>query len=199
LPTINLNKELNNDWSFIFNAESRQLFLNGDFDGNRNKEYEYVLTDVALLAAKKVGLNSEITGGYLIRFRNTETNHRAVQQYSFSKQKTGYRLTYRFVTDQTFSPVQSTEFRFRSRLTAEIPLNEPTGDVNVYYFKMGIEFLNKIQSADHKLELRIVPVLGYTFNDRNKIELGLDYRYDSFFHDDSAHIFWTNINWLISL
>jgi hypothetical protein len=199
LPTINMNKELENDWSLIFNTESRQLFQNGDFDGNHNTEYEHVLTDVSLLIGKKVGLNSQIAGGYLIRFRNEEINHRAIQQFSMVRQKTGYTLALRIGADQTFSPVQSPEFRFRYRLTAEFPFNGQTADPKEFYFKGGIELLNKFQSTDRILELRVVPVIGYTFNDWNKIEFGLDYRYDSFFSDDPVNIFWTTVNWLISL
>ena len=72
LPSVNFNKKLANNWSLNFRVEARQLAFEGDFLGKNETNLEYVLTDFSLLAAKKVGLNSRIAGGYLIRFRDDE-------------------------------------------------------------------------------------------------------------------------------
>lgn len=178
-----------------FKTESRLLIQNGDFNGNHNKEFEYLLTDLSLIAAKKVGLNSRIAGGYLIRLRNEEAIHRTIQQFSIVKNKTGYRLSHRIATDQTFSSNQSAEFRFRYRITPEIPLNGQTVDPKEFYIKTNFELLNKFQSSEYELEVRVVPLLGYTLNEQNKFEFGLDYRFDSLFISDPRHSFWTSINW----
>lgn len=195
LPSISVNKKLKKDWSMNFKTESRLLFQNGDFNGNHNKEFQHHLTDFSLLAAKKIGLNSRIAGGYLIRLRNEETIHRTIQQFSVVKNKTGYRLAHRFAADQTFSSNQHPEFRFRYRITPEIPLNGQSVDPKELYIKSNLELLNKFQSSDYELELRVVPLLGYTLNEQNKFEFGLDYRFDSLFITDPRHSFWTSINW----
>lgn len=198
LPSVNLNKKLEKDWSLNFKTEFRQLIQKGDFNGNHTKGYEYLLTDVALIAAKKVGLNSRIAGGYLIRFRNEELIHRTIQQYSIVQNKTGYRLAHRFAADQTFSPLDSPEFRFRYRFTPEIPLDGETVDPKEFYIKTNFELLNKFQSSNYELEFRVVPLLGYVLNNSNKFEFGLDYRYDSIFVSDPRHSFWTSINWYLN-
>lgn len=198
LPSINLNKKLQKDWSLNFKTQSRQRIQNGDFRGNHTKEYEYLLTDFSILSAKKVGLNSRIAGGYLIRFRNEEIIHRTIQQYSIVKRKTGFRLAHRIAADQSFSSNQSPEFRFRYRLTPEIPLDGQTVDPKEFYIKTNLEFLNKFQSSDYELEFRLAPLFGYSFNDRNKLEFGLDYRFDSIFVTDPRHSFWTSINWYLN-
>lgn len=198
LPSINLNKKLQKDWSLNFKTESRQLLQKGVFDGNYIKEYEYLLTDLSLLTAQKVGLNSRIAGGYLIRFRNEEIIHRVIQQYSIVERKTGFRLAHRIAADQTFSSNESPEYRFRYRLTPEIPIDGQSVDLKEFYVKTNLELLNKFQSSDYNLEFRFVPFLGYVLNEQNKIEVGLDYRIDSILITDTRHSFWTSINWYLS-
>ena len=80
LPSLNLNRKLKKDWSINTKIESRQLLQSGEFNGNADKVYKYVLTDFSLISAKKVGLNSRIAGGYLIRFREGKLVHRFIQQ-----------------------------------------------------------------------------------------------------------------------
>lgn len=197
IPSINLNKKLKNDWSLNFKTESRLLLRKGEFNGEDDKDFEYVLTDLSLIAAKKVGLNSRIAGGYLARFRNNEIIHRIIQQYSIVQKLTNFRLAHRFASDQTFSLNESPEFRFRYRLTSEIPLNGQSVDPNEFYLKISNELLNNFQNSEYDLEIRIVPLIGYDITDDNKIEFGLDYRVNSFLNNNTNHRFGLSINWFI--
>lgn len=199
LPSINLNKKLKNDWSLNFKIESRQLIQQGDFKVNVNKNFEYVLTDYSLIAAKKVGLNSRIAGGYLIRFRGGELIHRTIQQYSIVQKRIGYRLGHRFVSDQTFSSNENSTFRLRYRLTPEIPLNGQSVDLKEFYIKINNELLNSFQNSEYDLEIRIIPLLGYHIAGSNKIETGVDYRVNSFLTNNSRHTFWLSLNWFIEM
>lgn len=199
LPAVNLNNKFKNDWSFNTKIESRQRLQSGDFSGGADKEYQYVLTDISLIAGRKVGLNSRIGGGYLIRIAEGEQMHRFIQQYIIVQKKSGYRLAHRFLTDQTFSEKEAPVFRLRYRITSEIPLNGESVDPTEFYLKLNNEYVNSVQEADYDLEIRLVPLLGYGISDDHKIELGLDYRINSFVSSSTQHSFWVSLNWFVEI
>jgi hypothetical protein len=199
LPSINLNHKLENDWSLNFKIESRQLMQKGTFDGESDKSFDYVLTDYSMIAAKKVGLNSRLSGGYLIRFREKEIIHRLIQQYTITQRLTSLRLAHRVVTDQTFFDKENTEYRLRYRLATEIPLNGQSADPQEFYLKISNEYLNSLQSSEYDLEVRLVPLLGYTATEKQKVELGIDYRVNSFLSKNARNSFWICLNWFVDI
>jgi hypothetical protein len=199
LPSVNLNAKLKNDWALNTKIESRQLLQNGEFKGSVDKKYKYVLTDFSLIASKKVGLNSRIGAGYLIRLEGGAQIHRFIQQFIVVKRMSGYRLAHRFLSDQTFSKIETPQFRFRYRITSEIPLNGESVDPKEFYVKLNNEYLNSFQTADYDLEIRLVPLLGYDLADNNKIEMGVDYRVNSFLKRRAEHSFWVSLNWFIEI
>jgi hypothetical protein len=197
LPAVNFNKQLKKDWSFNARIESRQLFLRGEKRGLAEKDYNYVLTDVSVIAAKKVGLNSRIAGGYLIRFEEGDLFHRFIQQYTLVQKLSGFRLAHRLVSDQTISKIESPEIRFRYRITAEIPLNGQSLDVKEFYLKLNHEYLNSFQASQYDFEVRLVPLLGYDIARHFKIETGIDYRVNGFLNNRTRHSYWFPINLFI--
>lgn len=199
LPSLNINNKFQNGWSLNSRVESRQLMSSGDFQGNSNTEYRYILTDFSFITAKKVGLNSRISGGYLFRLRETEIIHRLIQQYTMVQKMNGFRLAHRFSSDQTFANGEFPEFRLRYRLTSEIPLNGESVDPKEFYIKINNEYLKSWQATDYDFEIRIVPLLGYNIKDNNKIEAGLDYRVNSFLNNNTLHSFWLSLNWFIEI
>lgn len=200
LPSLNINKKFKNDWSLNSKIESRMLFKQGQINGESvDKKYNYVLTDVSMIAAKKVGLNSRIGGGYLMRFEDGVINHRFIQQYVMVQKKSGYRLAHRFLTDQTFSAIEAPQFRLRYRISSEIPLNGESVDAGEYYLKINNEYVNSIQSREYDLEIRVVPVIGYDISSRFKIESGLDYRIGSFLNGSTSNNYWMTVNLFIEL
>lgn len=197
LPSVNLNVKLKNDWSTNFKIESRQQFQEGNFGAEKASGYSYVLTDYSAIVAKKTGLNSKLSGGYLLRFRDNQMVHRLIQQYTITQRLPSLRLAHRVVTDQTLSPKEKTEFRLRYRLATEIPLNGQSADVNELYLKLSNEYLNSLQDAVYDLEVRLVPLLGYTASESQRVEMGLNYRLNSFVSGSPSHSFWLSINWYI--
>lgn len=199
LPSVNLNKKLKNDWSLNTKIESRQVFQRGEINGSSDKEYNYVLTDLSLIAAKKVGLNSRIAGGYLIRFEDGDFFHRFIQQYVIVQKLSGWRLAHRISSDQTFSKIEKPEIRFRYRITSEIPLNGESVDPGEFYLKLNNEYVNSFQVLEYDLEIRLIPLLGYDIKDNFKIESGLDYRVNSFFNNSTRHSYWMTFNLFIDI
>jgi len=199
LPTLNFNKKLKKDWSLNSKIESRMLFQRGEIGGEPDKNYTYVLTDFSLIAAKKVGLNSRIGGGYLIRVQKDNIYHRFIQQFVIIQKLTKFRLAHRFLSDQTFSAIEDPEFRLRYRITSEVPLNGESVDSGEFYLKINNEYVNSLQSGSYDLEIRVIPFLGYEVNDAIKIETGLDYRVNSFFTNNTRHSYWMSLNFFFEL
>jgi len=188
LPSVNLNEKLPKDWSLNFKAESRQSLYRGGID------YEYLLTDVALLAEKKIGVNTSAAGGYLLRIYADGVRHRAIQQISIVKGYTGFRLSHRVSADQTFEKDDAPEYRLRYRLSSEVPLQGLSLDPKEFFLKLSNEYLGSMQRDDYDLEIRATAFIGYALSPKQKLELGLDYRVDSFIHGQARNRYWIGLN-----
>lgn len=199
LPVINVNKSINKVWSVNFKWESRQAVASGKSISESETDFKYILSDISLITSKRVGLNNSLAGGYLLRVRGDKVIHRVIQQFTLVKRYGQFRLSHRFSTDQTFEPEEPTELRLRYRITAQLPLEGATVDSREFYVKINNEYLNSLQGKTYDLEIRVVPLLGFGFTDSNKIELGIDYRADSFLNNRLSSNIWLNINWFVTL
>lgn len=198
LPAVNLNRKLPRDWKVNLKIESRQQVQQGRFGAEASDQYDYLLTDFAMVASKKVGFGSSLAGGYLLRFRDDRRFHRSIQQLTFARAYGGLRLAHRVAADQTFAAESPTEWRLRYRVTLERALSGQAVDAGEWYLKVNHEYLHSLQDGDYDLEVRLVPLLGFEITARSKIETGLDYRVNSFINDDPSHRFWASINWYMS-
>ncbi|NCU31381.1 MAG: DUF2490 domain-containing protein, partial [Candidatus Moranbacteria bacterium] len=188
LPSLNINKRLPKDWSLNFKAESRQKLYQDNFN------YDYLLTDVSIIVANRIRLNTVLAGGYLVRITPDEVKHRTIQQVSITQRHEFFRLAHRLSMDQTLSNLEDTEFRFRYRVSSEIPLEGLTLDPKEFFLKVSNEYLNSLQGKDYDLEIRGAAFLGYALTSNSKMELGLDYRADSFIINNLRNRFWLGIN-----
>lgn len=186
-------------WKLNYKVESRVSALQGDFKSGSDFDTNYLLTDVSVVASKKTGLNNNLAGGYLLRFRNGSIDQRFIQQFTLVKRYNRFRLSHRFAADQTLKRELADTFRLRYRITSEIPLNGYSVDANEFYIKVNHEYLHAFESREYDLEVRLVPLLGYVFKDTNKIEWGVDYRINNFIHRNSKNSFWLTFNWFISI
>jgi hypothetical protein len=206
MPSVNINFGLSNNWALHFKTESRLLFQSGQFGKDPIRGFDYVLTDISMIASKKAGLNTNLAGGYLVRIFENQAIHRTIQQFSIVRKFNSFRLAHRFSADQSFNLNQNEEFklkyveyRLRYRIAAEFPLNGQSVDPREFYLKINNEYLYGWQNSDRDIEIRVVPLLGYNFVDKSKLELGLDYRLDSFLHDTTRNSFWVSINWFFRI
>ncbi len=199
LPSVNLNKTLSDEWKVNANWQSRQVYKTGTFQESSESKFDYVLNDFTFLGSKNVGLNNSFAAGFLIRVEGDQIIYRTIQQFAVVKRYSSFRLAHRLSTDQTFEENEKTEFRFRYRLTGEIPLNGQSVDQGEFYLKVNHEYLNSLQGDEYDMEIRLIPFIGYSLNAKNKFELGLDYRINSFIDNESSSSFWLAINWYYKL
>ncbi len=197
LPAVNLNAGLGRGWRLNLKWESRQLLLRS---GAERVDWEYQLSDLSAIFSRKVGLNNSLAAGYLIRLREGRAVHRSIQQFTIVRRYSGWRLAQRLAADQTFEPGQPGEFRLRYRLLAELPLNGSVADPGEFYVKAGQETLVAVQAGGPPtLELRLLPLLGFAFSDKNKLEFGLDYRLGNLGRAARRESYWIQVAWFISV
>ena len=193
IPSINIIKKFPKNWSANFKAESRQSIY------NQKLKYDYLLTDFSLVVTKRIAANTTVGGGYLLRAEDGEFENRTIQQISFSKKYSGFRMAHRVMTDQTFAKNSKPELRLRYRISSEIPLEGQSLDVKEFYLKINNEYLNSWQGDEYDLEIRGVALLGYSVSTVNDLEIGIDYRLDSFIDGDPRNRIWLSINFFHSL
>ncbi|MBI1193211.1 MAG: DUF2490 domain-containing protein [Bacteroidetes bacterium] len=198
LPAVNINRKFDQGWSLNMKVESRAMLRQPAVDQENIWDPDYVLTDFILLGSRKVGLAHSVAAGYVFRWRPGDNAHRSVQQFTFVQPLTGVRLAHRISTDQTFSEQEPPVFRLRYRLVAEWPLSGQELDPREPYLKLGNEYLQAWQATSADLEIRAIPTLGYAFNDNNKVELGLDYRINSFVNGATEQTLWTAVQWFLT-
>jgi len=199
LPGLNVSKGLPKGFNLNFKAESRQGIMAGTFGEAREWKYNYYLTDLALVASKKVGLNNRLAIGYLVRLRDDLTVHRAIQQFTLVRSYRLVRTAHRFAADESFASGLSMEVRIRYRFTAEIPFNGKAVDTREFYLKVNNEYLSAFYDDEYGLEIRFSPMFGYVFSDNNKLEFGPDYRLSAIFDKATLSSFWLRINWYLHL
>ncbi len=200
MPVVNINKKLPNKFKVNFKTESRFLMYKSIPETSREWLSNYVLTDMALMFARKIGINKGAAAGYVIRFRDGDIFHRLSQQFSLTQKFSSWRLSHRAATDQTFLEGELNVWRLRYRVAAELPLSGQSVDEKEFYMKINNEYLNIFNKDNYDLEVRLVPSLGYKISDSNKIELANNYRLSGFLNEGRGkHRFWLALQWFYSL
>ena len=199
VPGMNFYGNLKNSYVLSFKVESHQKFLDGLNGRPAEFDYQYSQTNISLITTRKLGHKTTLGAGYLVKFVENDFYHRFLQQFFTFKKFRTLQVRQRFMTDQTFSREEKAEYRFRYRVTTEIPFKGHDIDTNELYFKMNNECLNSLQDRHYDLEFRIVPMVGYGFSDASKLEWGLDYRIGHLMSDHTLSSYWLSVNWQIGI
>jgi len=187
LPAINLNKSLSKGYSLNFKNEYRLSAK----DGSSYLE----LSDLSCMLGKKIGINHHLSVGLLSRFEGSLIIPRSIFQYTYLHKVARFKIAYRLVSDQTFEQNNSALFRYRFRVMGEIPLSGQELNKKEFYLKVGNEYLNGWEAKVHSFEIRGISALGYEFTPKNKLEVGLDYRYRV--NPTSRSTAWLNFCWYL--
>jgi len=190
LPALTLNKKLTAKTSFSFNYQQRNALFNAA--ANEWKQQQ-LLSDYTFIYKQKVGLNTKIAFGSLIRFSEAIITFRTLQQISFSKSFANFKVGQRIRFDQTFSE-DLTTFRLRYRIGLLIPLQGRKLDNKELYIKFNNEYLNQLEKEKYELEIRGIPVLGYTLNKGTKLEFGGDYRLSGLNSSSIKQVLWSTFS-----
>lgn len=192
IPQINADFKISESWKMNTKVEGRQLLFQNPFPEGLN-EIKFERLDLEFVAAKKLGAQNAVGGGYLLRRSNKSFTHRFIQQYSLTQKLIGSRLAHRIRTDQTLEKSKAVQLRLRYRLSWEKPLNGEEVDSKEFYLKLNNEYLGILQKAKTNLEIRGLASLGYNFSDLDQIETGIDYRLEKLLNKVPAHKTFLNV------
>ena len=200
IPKLNIKKKFENLWSLNLEIAPRVEIAEGSSLSKVENETFYTLTDVTTILSRTVGVSNSIGAGYLTRIEEDQrTSHRFIQQYVMVDYHETYRIAHRFRTDQTFREGRVPVFRARYRISSDIALEGQTVDPSEFYFKISNEYIGILRDNANDIEIRLTPTLGYNLANKNKIELGLDYRIDSFINSAADHRYWVQVGYYFGL
>ncbi len=199
LPQFNLNVKLGKSLKLNTKLESRQIFSEKEAEKSASGQFRYERTDLAMVLTTKLSVDNTIGGGYLLRLEDGKFTYRLIQQFNNVRSFEGLSLAHRIVTDETFAAGDPADFRLRYRLGLEKSLNGQHVDPQEFYAKFNNEYLGIMSGGRADLEIRGLLALGYNATDKNKVELGVEYRVNEFNEPVRAQQFWLTIGWFISI
>ena len=198
-PQVALTIPAGEDFQITSKVESVHGYYNHNDREGSDWRYRYNRTDVQVFGGYRINPFLKAAAGYQYRFGNTRNSQRTIQQLALVQRKPSYRLAHRLRTDQTYNDTEAPEYRFRYRLSAEIPLEGLSINPGEYYLILSDEPVFSTQGGETDLENRIGGNLGYSIRDGSKVELGIDYRTDRLLETHVRQRFWITMGWYISL
>jgi len=162
--------------------------------------YGHDQTDLQFFIQGTLNPFRKIAVGYQYRLENGSPNvHRFIQQAAFLQREYGFRIGHRLRTDQTIYVSDRAKFRFRYRLSAVIPLEGQSLDAGEFYLITSGEPIYSLQNLTSDLEIRFVGAIGFYINNRTKLEMGLDYRFEKLLISPTRQKLWLNTGLFYSI
>ncbi|MFW5821241.1 MAG: DUF2490 domain-containing protein [Bacteroidota bacterium] len=200
LSSITFSTSITDNLQITAKAESMQEMLSNRSTIEVPYAYSYLKTDLQGFVSYRFNPFWSAAAGYQYRLINGDDNaHRAIQQLALVQRRTAYRLGHRFRTDQTFRDSESTEYRFRYRLSAEFSLQGQEVDPREFYLLISDEPIFSLQDDEQDIENRFSVNIGYYFSSRHRLEAGPDYRVDKLLSGGNRHRIWINLGWKIKI
>lgn len=120
------------------------------------------------------------TSGYVLRVENLNNlMHRFLFQIKTNHLQGRIELSNRFRFDTSYQNSFSPIHRIRYKFLVNIPLKE-----SKVYLKLGNEYVNIFSKRDYNLEIRSISSFLLKIKESKKIEIGLDYRLNSFINSN---------------
>jgi hypothetical protein len=189
-PEASLSYKISEKYAVTHKIESQH----GMFDSNRLNEelkYEHSLTDLQSFIGRRLSPFVKVDLGYQYRLEEGENTHRSIQQVSILQRESYYRIGHRIRTDQTFFKDEAFLFRMRYRIKGQVPLQGQELDPGENYLTVSNEVIYMTQSGEDDIENRLTTALGFYIDDKNKFEMGFDYRTDDYLVENKfRHRLW---------
>lgn len=199
-PEASLSYKLNEFYSFTHKIESQHGLFDNQSQLNEELTYSHVQTDLQTFLGRKINPFIKVALGYQYRIENGENTHRPIQQVSILQRESQYRIGHRIRTDQTFFNEAEMLWRLRYRIKGQIPLQGLELDPGEKYLIFSNELIYMYQDGEDDLENRFVMSLGFYIDDKNKLEVGFDYRTDDYLVEDRfRHRLWLKIGYYKTL
>ena len=188
-PTISFKK----DWTLNNKITTRTLLFEGSADEALRGISVFERSELEMILTKGLSETNDVGFGYLIRDEEGDFKQRLIQQFAISKKATSFKYGHRFRFDETFQKNTDIIYRFRYRFNIEKTLSKK--DNRKTYFFASNEYLPTLQGDDLTMEMRGFPGIGFQLNDKQKIEVGLDYRIEQLFTHSHKQLFLLHLAW----
>ncbi|MGX1024944.1 DUF2490 domain-containing protein [Psychroflexus sp. MBR-150] len=199
-PEASLSYKLNKTYSVTHKIESQNGVYDNQSSLNDEWKYKHRQTDLQTFLGRRLTPFIKVDIGYQYRMQDGENTNRTIQQISILQRESNLRIGHRIRTDQTFFKNAAPLWRVRYRIKSQIPLQGFEVDPGEKYLSFSNEIIYKYQSAEDDIENRVTGSLGFYFNDKNKLEIGLDYRTDDYLVDNRfRHRLWFKVGFYKSL
>ena len=174
-----LNHNASNNYKINFALRSRYYLYQDETFNFENRQL-----DLVHFSTYSLDYNHSLSLGIQYRFRESidggDNELRFTQQFNYTKTNEAKRFGHRLRTEQRLFD-DLTIIRFRYRFALDAPLNGEKLDVGESYIMASMEALlscsNLIKpEVDHRTTLQ----MGWLLSQKLKLQLGLEYRFESF-------------------
>jgi len=174
-----LNHKTSNNYKINFALRSRYYLYQDETFNIENRQL-----DLVHFSTFSLDYNHSLSLGIQYRFRESidggENEFRFTQQFNYTKTNEAKRFGHRLRLEQRLFD-DLTIIRFRYRFALDTPLNGKKLDVGESYIMTSIEALLSCSKfikseVDHRTTLQI----GWLLSQKLKLQLGLEYRFESF-------------------
>lgn len=194
-PEVSLTKKLNDQHKLNFKIENQEVIFDNRDEGPSNPQFTHYRTDLMMFIDRSIRPGVSVALGVFHRFQDNEDANRIIQQLAILQRQRFLRINHRFRTDQTFTKNDDFEFRFRYRLSFEIPLEGAELDPGEYYVVVSEEPIFSVKGGQFEIENRTAVALGKLFTSREKLEWAIDYRTDGYIQEGFRTRLWGKISY----
>ncbi|GAB5413967.1 MAG: hypothetical protein Cons2KO_15700 [Congregibacter sp.] len=196
-PEAAVTKRLENGRQLTFKVEHQHITYN-EADEDQGLQFTRYRTDLMAFYGWKLNAANSLALGVFHRVQDRSNANRLIQQFATVQRLRNLSLGHRFRTDQTFTDGEDTEFRFRYRLAAQIPLSGSKLEPHENYLMLSNEPIFSYQSGDFEIENRFVIGIGRLLSPDEKLELSIDYRTDKYIQSGFRHRLWLKVGYFAS-
>jgi hypothetical protein len=194
-PEVSLTKKLNDQYKLNFKIENQEVIFDNRDENSANPQFTHYRTDLMMFFDRSIRPGVSVALGVFHRFQDNEDANRIIQQLAILQRLRVLRINHRFRTDQTFTKNDDFEFRFRYRLSLEIPLEGAELDPGEYYMVVSEEPIFSVKGGQFEIENRTAVALGKLFTSQEKLEWGIDYRTDGYIQEGFRTRLWGKISY----
>lgn len=198
-PEISLSYKLSDKIKFNVKVESFHAGFQTADSESPSWAYEYDVTESQFYTSWKINPFQSAAIGYQWAIgKSGKSNHSSIQQYSFVHRPGNLLFAHRLRADQTFYRDESPRYRFRYRLSIEIPLQGQTIDPGEFYLVTSEEVIYGFQGKEGVFQNRLAAFAGHYFRNNDKIQIGLEHRVAAR-RNATVHELWIKVGWFINL
>ncbi|TFV97354.1 DUF2490 domain-containing protein [Algoriphagus kandeliae] len=194
-PEAAITKKLSNGNKVNFKVENQEIIYRNFENPEDRWQFKHYRTDLMAFYDWKLSPLSSMALGLFYRIQDGSNSYRLIQQFAVLDRFRRFRMGHRFRLDQTFTPGETAEFRFRYRIALDVPLQGDEVDPGESYLVISTEPIFSLQDSELGLENRFVLTLGKLINSQQKIEYSVDYRTDGFFQEGFRTRLWAKIGY----